>query len=409
METEKKQRILDGWKAVTEARARLDEAERSGRELSADEKASIDRALEDGSKMFEEAQSATKAEKLRALADAITEAQRPMIGEAVAKATETPEYAEAFDGFVRKGVRSEVLRKADETHIAGDDARGGYLVPPEFLRRLLEQMAPYTPVLGLATSMDISTNAIEIPKVDTYGSATWLGEEDAYTQDADTFTNMTIYAHKLGRIQKVSEELLADSAFDVAGFLASSFARSFGLAVNAALTSGDGDGKPYGFAERVDSGMNKAISAAPTADELIDLKHAVAPWYRSESSVWQFTDATLAEIAKIKDDNDQYLWLPSLRDAEPGRLLGHRVVINPDMDELGAGNKAVAFGDFSYLMVVRRPGVALQRLGELYAATGQVGFRAALRIGADLSDTTSAIAIGAVPAPGGGGGGGGGQ
>lgn len=399
---------MDGWKSVTEARARLDEAERSGRELSADEKAAVDRALADGTKMFEEAQSAAKADQLRALADAITEAQRPMVGESVAKATETPEYAEAFEGFVRKGVRSEVLRKADETHIAGDDARGGYLVPPEFLRRLLEKMAPYTPVLGLATSIDISTNAIEIPKVDTYGSATWTAEEAGYTQDADTFTNMTIYAYKLGRIQKVSEELLADSAFDVAGFLASSFARSFGLAVNDALTNGDGNDKPYGFLDRVDSSMESALSASPTADELIDIKHMVAPWYRSESSVWQMNDATLAEIAKIKDQNDQYLWLPTLRDSEPGRLLGHRVVINPDMPALSAGESPIAFGDFSYLMVVRRPGVALQRLGELFAANGQVGFRAALRIGADLSHTTEAISVGAIAAPGGGGGGGGG-
>lgn len=398
MDTEKKQRILDGWKAVTEARARIDEAERSGRELSADEKAAVDSALAEGTKMFEEAQSAAKADRLRSLADAITEAQRPMVGDAAVKATETPEYAAAFDGFVRKGIRSEVLAKADETHISGDDARGGYLVPPEFLRRLLEKMTPYTPVLGLATSMDISTNVIEIPKVDTYGSAAWLAEEDAYQQDADTFTNMTITAHKVGRIQKVSEELLADSAFDVAGFLAGSFARSFGLAVNAALTTGDGDGKPYGFVGRVDGSMAKSVSSTPTADELIDIKHAVAPWYRSEASVWQFTDATLAEIAKIKDQNDQYLWLPSLRDAEPGRLLGSRVVINPDMPALGtSGEKAIAFGDFSYLMVVRRPGVAIQRLGELFAANGQVGFRAALRIGADLSNTTEAIALGVCP------------
>lgn len=396
MDTEKKQRIMDGWKAVTEARARLDEAEKSGRELTADEKATVERALADGTKMMEEAQSEAKAAQLRALADAITEAQRPVVGESVAKATDTPEYAAAFDGFVRKGIRSEVLTKADETNIAGDDARGGYLVPPEFMRRLLEKMAPFTPVLGLATSIDISTNVIEVPKVDSYGSATWLGEEDAYTQDADTFTNVVITAHKIGRIQKVSEELLADSAFDVAGFLASSFARSFGLAINDALTTGDGDGKPYGFVDRVASGMVKGLDGAtPTADELIDIKHKVAPWYRSDASVWQFTDATLAEIAKLKDDNDQYLWLPTLRDADPGRLLGHRVVINPDMPGLAASAKAIAFGDFSYLMVVRRPGVALQRLGELYAANGQVGFRAAMRVGADLTHTDEAIALGA--------------
>lgn len=398
MTPEQKQRVIDGWKSVTEARARLDEAERSGRELSADEKAAVERALEQGTKMMEEAQSAEKADRLRSLADAITEAQRPVVAEQTAKAVESPEYAEAFDRFIRKGVRSEVLTKADETHVEGTNSRGGYLVPPEFLRRLLEKMTPFTPVLGLATSIDISTNVIEIPKVDSYGSATWLGEEDAYTQDADTFTNMTITAYKLGRIQKVSEELLADSAFDVAGFLAGSFARSFGLAINAALTTGDGSDQPYGFVDRVDASMLKSISTAPTGDELIDVKHAVAPWYRSESSVWQMTDATLAEIAKLKGTDDQYLWVPSLRDENPGRLLGHRVVINPDMPALGtAGEKAIAFGDFSYLMVVRRPGVALQRLNELFAANGQIGFRAAVRIGADLTHTTEAIALGVCP------------
>lgn len=52
--------------------------------------------------------------------------------------------------------------------------------------------------------------------------------------------------------------------------------------------------------------------------------------------------------------------------------------------ELGAGAKAMAFGDFSYYWIADRQGRSFKRLNELYATTGQVGFLASQRVDGKL-------------------------
>ena len=49
-----------------------------------------------------------------------------------------------------------------------------------------------------------------------------------------------------------------------------------------------------------------------------------------------------------------------------------------------AGNKAILYGDFSYYWLADREGRSLQRLNELYASTGQIGFRVTQRLDARL-------------------------
>ena len=50
------------------------------------------------------------------------------------------------------------------------------------------------------------------------------------------------------------------------------------------------------------------------------------------------------------------------------------------MPEVAAGNKAILFGDFKSYWIADRQGRSFQRLNELFAVTGQVGFRATQRV-----------------------------
>ena len=52
--------------------------------------------------------------------------------------------------------------------------------------------------------------------------------------------------------------------------------------------------------------------------------------------------------------------------------------------EAAAGNKVMAFGDFSYYWIADRQGRSFKRLNELFAATGQVGFLASQRVDGKL-------------------------
>ena len=95
-------------------------------------------------------------------------------------------------------------------------------------------------------------------------------------------------------------------------------------------------------------------------------------------------DATVKAIRKLKDGNGQYIWQPSLTAGTPDTILNRPVKTSSYVPTLGAGNKAIAFGDFSYYWVADRQGRSFQRLNELYAATGQIGFKATQRVDGKL-------------------------
>ena len=99
-------------------------------------------------------------------------------------------------------------------------------------------------------------------------------------------------------------------------------------------------------------------------------------------------DATAKLIRKLKDGNSQYLWQPGLQAGQPDMLLGHRVVTSTAMPTAAVNALTVVFGDLSGYHVADRQGTAIQRLNELYAANGQVGFRGWKRMDGKVVDAT---------------------
>lgn len=395
-----KERRVEAWKAINEARAKVDAAEAEGRDLTAEEEAFVEKALADSEAITKEADRAERKSRLGEVAAVlgVEDTERPRIhgSEESVKTSATREYEREFKGYLRGETPGPVMRKALQE---GVNSEGGYIVPPEFLARLVDTIADFTPMLGLATVVDTSTNVVEYPTVASHGAAAWTAEEAAFNESDPAFGTGTITVHKATRIVKVSEELLADSAFDLDSFMSTEFGRSIGLLLNTALTTGDGSAKPFGVVGRVDAGQvvtdaTGSTTSISSADHLFDVKHTVKPQYRNRSARWMFTDLTLKAIALLKDTTDQYLWNPDLRGESPGSLLGAPAVINPDVAEMAASAKSIVYGDFSYFWVCRRPAISIQRLNELYAANGQVGFRVFVRYGSDLTLTTEPLAIG---------------
>ena len=107
--------------------------------------------------------------------------------------------------------------------------------------------------------------------------------------------------------------------------------------------------------------------------------HSVRGVYRPDS-VFLMNDTTIRALRKLKDGNGQYLWQPGLREGEPDKLLNHRVYTSAYMPEVAAGAKPILFGDFKSYWIADRDGRSFQRLNELYAKTGQVGFLATERV-----------------------------
>lgn len=168
--------------------------------------------------------------------------------------------------------------------------------------------------------------------------------------------------------------------------ISTEFARRIGAKEEEAFFVGDGSGKPTGiFAATggAQTGVTAASSTAITADELIDLFYSLKSPYRRKA-VWVMNDSTVKAIRKLKDNQGQYLWQPSLTAGTPDTILNRPVYTSSYVPAIAAGAKTIAFGDFSYYWIADRQGRSFKRLNELFATTGQVGFMATQRVDGKL-------------------------
>lgn len=267
----------------------------------------------------------------------------------------------------------------------GVNEDGGYLVPTEFERQIVQGLDEANVVRTIAKRISTAAER-KVPIAATPSVATWVPENGAIPESNVTFSQKTLDAFKLTNLIKVSVELLADSMFDIEAYLAAEFARSMGVAEEESFCIGDGDGQPTGIFDP-DSGADLGVTtASPTAisfDDVISLVYSLKSPYR-RNAVFLTNDSTVAAFRKLKDANGQYLWQPALVQGEPDRLLGYPLYTSPYAPVIAADAFSVAFGDFANYWIADRSGRTLQRLNELYAGNGQVGFLAMSRVDAKV-------------------------
>ena len=292
------------------------------------------------------------------------------------------EYKSAF----WRAMRNKNALDVQNALQVGTDSEGGYLVPDEFERTLVEALQEENIFRQLARVIFTSTGDRKIPVVAGKGSASWVDEEGQIPDSDDAFGQVTISAFKLATMIKVSEELLNDSFFNLENYITREFVRRIGTKEEEAFFVGNGTGKPTGIFNATGGaavGVTAASATAITLDEVVDLYYALKAPYR-RNATFVLNDATVKAIRKLKDGAGQYLWQPSVQAGTPDTILNRPLKTSSFVPTPAAAAKVIAFGDFSYYWMADRQGRSFQRLNELYAATGQVGFRATQRVDGKL-------------------------
>jgi HK97 family phage major capsid protein len=292
------------------------------------------------------------------------------------------EYKDAFWRAMRNKHSFDVQNALQ----VGTDSEGGYLVPDEFERTLVQALEEENIFRTLAKVITTSSGDRKIPVVASKGTASWVDEEGLIPESDDALGQVSIGAYKVATMIKVSEELLNDSVFNLESYIAREFARRIGAKEEEAFFIGDGVGKPTGIFNATggaELGITTASATAITFDEIMDLFYSLRSPYR-KNATFVMNDATVKLIRKLKDGNGQYLWQPSVQAGQPDTILNRPVKTSSFVPTVEAGAKTIAFGDFGYYWVADRQGRSFQRLNELFAATGQVGFRATQRVDGKL-------------------------
>ena len=369
--------------AWEQAKSMLDVAASEARDLTAEETESYERItkeLDERSKLIEQVRDDVVREA-RA-----SELRLPEMA-TIAKRDERPSDEEMLRSLIRGETRAANFQRRDlVTNVAGD---GPELVPQGFYDVLQAQLIYAGPMLepGLATILRTDMgNDIKVPRQTAFSAATATAEAAVFGETDPQFAAFTLRAHKYGALVQVSRELLEDSGIPVVQFLAEQFGVALGTAVNSVLTVGTGTVEPNGVATAASAGLTGG-AALFTADELIELAHSVnSAVARRPGIAFMANRATVGAIRKLKDDAGQYLYQPGV--GQPDSLLGVRIVENPDLSNVGTGERSVLFGDFSsYHVRLVGAGIEVARSDDYAFANDLVTFRASIRVDGDLGQS----------------------
>lgn len=318
-------------------------------------------------------------EKINKIEDKLASIVEDTYVPSVEKSNSVDDYSAAFNEYARKGLSALTGEKLAALQV-GTDSEGGFIVPESFETKIVEILQDVNPFRSVANVIRTASDR-NIPVESSIGSFAYVAEEGAYGSSDPVFARVTLGAHKAGGIVKVSEELLQDAFFNLESYLANVAGRRFANLEEASFCTGTGSSEPQGlFNPTYSNNVTGAVSAtaAITSDDLIDVFHSLGRQYRSNAT-WLMKDDAAKLIRKLKDADDQYLWQPGLQAGQPDTILGRPVIVSTQATAPAADAKSVIFGDMSYYTIADRAGISAQKLNELYAANGQVGYKFSTR------------------------------
>lgn len=378
-------------KLLKKARGILDTADGEKRDLSSEERSKYESVMAEFDQINEEIQLRRRQEEAeRQMEQTDDSGIRPAAGEDRGEGTEDQEYRAAYDHYLRTGDVSELRAMS-----IGTDANGGYLAPTDLENAILRALPDVAVVRKYAKVLTLKHDR-EIPISNNRGTVYWKGEAVAFDESTPTYAKKALTAYKLTYLVKLSEELLADSGYDLFGELAQNYADLAGEAQDVKFCQGTGSGEIGGLIAGASLGVTAAATLAITADELIDLDYSLKKQYR-RNAIWLGATETAKHIRKLKNAQGQYIWQPALTAGQPDTLLGRPFEETVGMPTIAAGATPLIFGDLKYYTIAQRGSRSVQRLNELYAASGQVGYRVFERLDASvmLSDAIKKLTMAA--------------
>lgn len=296
---------------------------------------------------------------------------------------EAKKYADAFYAYVRHG--DGALANPERVNVlqVSDDAAAGYLAPAELVMSILKGIEEISPMRNLVTTRRTSRTAINWPKRTGLPEARFVGEtEERKDTEGLTFGMFDIQVHESIFEVPISNWMLEDDQYDIEAEIREAVSLGYGRQEGRVIISGTGNKQPEGFLNAPDTiVVNTGVAADITADNLIDLKYGIKTGYARNGS-YIMNRQTLGKVRKMKDGNGQYLWASGLAAGRANTIDGEPYSEMPDMPNVGAGLKPVAFGDWkrAYVLVDR---VDMSVLYDPYTLRkfGQVAFSWRRRFG----------------------------
>lgn len=255
----------------------------------------------------------------------------------------------------------------------GAGSTGGYLVPAEFLPRLLQIAAENAIVRSRAYIQPMNSSTLNIPALDQSGTAgagksnffggmvaSWTGEAGTLSETSAEFNQVTLVANKLGGYTLASNELMEDSAVALESLLANMMGRTIGWYEDYAFLRGNGVGQPLGV---VNAPAAKSVTRAGggNAFDYADVTGMLKVLLPSSqgNAVWILHPYLLPDVAALQQTNNTMVtFSQNLRDGLPTRLMGLPIIWSEKVAAPGSAGDVI-LADFSYYVIGDRRSLAI--------------------------------------------------
>ena len=306
--------------------------------------------------------------------------------------TEEPKAQKAaFYKFVRHG---EQTLTPEEKKALVEDATGQIVIEPELDAEIQRQLPKVTVVRQLATVRTIGKDRIKMKSIG--GVTVGWGKLETGTE----ITESTLtpgeptyqYVEDLYGLTKLGEDELMDSDINLEAILAEEFARALGEEEDKQFILGRGHtyNEPEGITKNatlIAATVTTAAAGAVTVEKFMDMVYACPTQFR-KNGVFIMNSATELALRKLRGDGGggagtgDFLWQPSVQAGTPNTFLGYPIYTQDDMKTLADAASVIAiFGDIkSGYRIIDRVGMTVQRLTELYAEAGLIGFKIHKRV-----------------------------
>lgn len=315
------------------------------------------------------------------------------------------EHKQAFGKFLRKGVEDGLGELQQKAYNITTDEDGGFAVPEELDREILDLLVDVSPIREIATVRSIGGAEYKklVNKHGTTGG--WVDEDDP--RAATNSSQLAVVTPFMGEVYaypQATQQMLEDVFFNAEQWIVDESSLTFAEMEGAAFVTGDGTKKPKGFLaygtaatadgvrafgtlQHVATGAAGAWAATNPQDTLLDVVYALKKGYRGNAR-WVLSKNMLAEARKFKDVDGNYIWRPGLEAGQPDLLLGYGISEEENMPSKAADSLSIAFGDFKrgYLIVDR---IGTTVLRDPYTNKPYVGFYVRKRVGGAVVDSNA--------------------
>jgi len=276
----------------------------------------------------------------------------------------------------------------------GTDSAGGFLVPEEFLPRLLMDTLERAVIRPYATVIPMATDTLLIPKLaDVTHSesggvcggviAYWTEEAGTKLPSQPTFGRVKLTAHELIGFTYASDQLLADSAIALEALLVKLFGGAIAWYEDEAFIDGSGVGEPLGF---MNSGalISVARAAAGNTISMTDLGNLLARLYPNSlygpNTVWIANPSILPQLMALATTSVNWVALDQgATKKNPTRLFGMPLVFTEKAQALGTSGD-IALCDLSYYLIGDRSGLRVDVSKEYRFVTDETTWRFVKRV-----------------------------